>query len=51
MKTNECEDEGVSSLGNIEYDNADMFGDENDSEYDDDNEKFKPDEVDSLYLA
>ena len=43
--------EGVSSLGNIEYDNADMFGDENDSEYDDDNEEFKPDEVDSLYLA
>nr|POF07360.1 hypothetical protein CFP56_22872 [Quercus suber] len=35
----------------IEYNNADMFGDENDSEYDDDNEEFKPDEVDSLYLA
>ena len=51
MKTNESEDEGVSSLGNIEYDNADIFGDEKDSEYDDDNEEFKPDEVDSLYLA
>ena len=51
MKTNEYEDEGVSSLGNIEYDNADIFGDEKDSEYDDDNEEFKPDEVDSLYLA
>ena len=51
MKTNEYEDEGVSSLGNIEYDNVDIFGDEKDSEYDDDNEEFKPDEVDSLYLA
>ena len=51
MKTNESEDEGVSSLGNIEYDNADIFGDEKDSESDDDNEEFKPDEVDSLYLA
>lgn len=25
----EYEDEGVSSLGDIEYDNVDMFGDEN----------------------